>query len=649
MRVILVIAQDRAVRESIRAAWPEGDLLLFEDRIDAAGRRLVSLQADAIVLDDAPGLGMEALAPIKALAPGTPVIVIASRGDLVTQAAFTRGGADASVAKPFSCETLRAEVDRLTMPVPTQDVAPAPAAPGGTGGGLLLQQHQMALRWLSRASSHSEDPCRLSQALIEATVDIFGAARSAVLLEEEGLVRVAASQGLPENVAQPLRLSFSTGLMRWFDAHACLIDRRAVEDPSAQADPHAAAAAKEMRLLHAVLGAPLLRVGQVFGAVLLGERVAGGAYTLEEREILALVCRCVSLAFERAHVHAETARGQARLDRILAHINAGVVTVGSNKIIVMMNRSAEQLLNVRAIDMVGRSVQRLGSAFADLALRTLADGAPRLRQEFHDPAINATLGLSATPLGDEGVVIVFARLPARDGNREDLALSPVWGYLASRVAQEIKNPMVAISTYAQLLPKKYDAPDFRDSFSEVVQKEVARINAVVETLYAFAETPRLALEAADVDEAVRAVLDSMRDEMREHAITVDAEFQAGGALAEIDRSRFATALAHVVRNAIDAMAHGGTLSVRTSRENGCVEVRVTDTGPGIPEEDAANIFLPFFSTRERGMGLGLAIAGRILKQHQGELRLLHSEHGGSCFALELPASEKTHANHTRGG
>ncbi|MBP8130751.1 MAG: GAF domain-containing protein [Candidatus Hydrogenedentes bacterium] len=649
MRVILVIAEERSIRESIRAAWPEGDLLLFEDRVEAAGRRLVSLQADAIVLDDSPGLGMDALAPIKALAPGTPVIVLTARGDLVTQAAFARCGADACAPKPFSCEALRAEVERLTAPPPVQEAPLPSSAPHGMPGAPLLQQHQMALRWLSRASSHSEDPGRLSHALIEATVDIFGAARSAVLLEEQGLVRVAASQGLPDNIAQPLRLSFSAGLMRWFDAHACLIDRHAVEAPAAPAGLHAAAAAKEMRLLHAVLGAPLIRAGQVFGAVLLGERVAGGAYTVEERELLALVARCVSLAFDRAQSHAEIARRQARLDRVLAHINAGVVTIAPDKTVVMMNQSAERLLNVRAIDLVGRSVQRLGSAFADVVLRTLSDGTPRLRCEFHDPAINATLGLSATPLGEEGVVVVFSRLPERDEGHDELALSPVWGYLASRVAQEIKNPMVAISTYAQLLPKKYDAPDFRDSFSDVVQNEVARINAVVETLYAFAETPRLALEATNVDEAVRHVLDVLRDEMREHAITVDAELQSGGAQAEIDSHHFGTAVANVLRNAIDAMAHGGTLSVRTSRENGCIEVRVTDTGPGIAQQDAANVFLPFFSTKERGMGLGLAIANRIMKQHKGDIRLLHSEKGGSCFALQLPASGTPHANHTRGG
>lgn len=649
MRVILVIAEERAVRESIRAAWPEGDLLLFEDRVEAAGRRLVSLQADAIVLDDGPGLGMEALAPIKALAPGTPVVVLSARGDLITQASFARSGADACVPKPFSCDALREEVNRVTTPAPAHGPAPAPTASQAAAGSLLLQQHQMALRWLSRASSHSEEPARLSQALIEAAVDIFGAARSVVLLEDQGLVRVAASQGLPENIAQPLRLSFSTGLMRWFDAHACLIDRHAIEGQTALGDAHAAAAVKEMRLLHAVLGAPLIRAGQVFGAVLLGERVAGGGYTVEERELLALVARCVSLVFERAQAHAETARRHARLDRVLAHINAGVVTIAPNKTIVMMNQSAERLLNLRAIDLVGRSVQRLGSAFADVALRTLADGTPRLRCEFHDPAINATLGLSATPLGEEGVVVVFSRLPDRDMDRGELALSPVWDYLASRVAQEIKNPMVAISTYAQLLPKKYDTPDFRDSFSEVVQKEVARINAVVETLYAFAETPRLALEAADVDTAVRHVLDALRDEMREHAITLDADLTTGGVQAEIDVHHFGTAVANVVRNAIDAMAHGGTLSVRTTRENGYVEVRITDTGPGIPQQDAANVFLPFFSTKERGMGLGLAIANRIMKQHKGEIRLLHSEKGGSCFALQLPASGTTHANHTRSG
>lgn len=646
MRVILALVEEHGLREALRAAWPEGDVLLFETDLEAVGRRLVSLQVDVILVDDAPGLGLTALRPLKALAPATPIVALCSRGDLITQAAFTRAGADATVAKPFSVDTLREEIERVTQPVvrPPEPAYPraSECAAGKSGG---MNQHEMALRWLSRASSHSEDPERLSQNLVEAASDIFGATRCAVVLESDGLGRVVAGQGLSEHIIQPLRLSFSSGLMRWFEEHACLLDRDAAEDLDRAG---ASGVLKEMRLLNARIGAPLLCGGQVFGAVFLGEKASGLPYAPEERELLALVARCVSIAYEKARAHATAVARQNRLESLLAHIHAGVVLVALNKSVVMMNPSAERLLRVRAIDTVGRSVQRLGSAFADVVLRTLADGQARLREEVREPALESALGVSVTPVGPDGVVAVFSALPQKDARAQDVSDSPVWEYLAGRIAQEIKNPMVAVNTFAQLLPKKYDSVDFRDSFASVVQEEVARINAVVETLFRFAENPRPRFEEADVHKTLTQILDGLRDELRNRSVRLETEFAVEPAEAALDRGQFSQAVENIVHNALDAMQGGGTLRVGTHRVNGTVEITIADTGGGIDPRDADQVFEPFFGTRERGMGLGLCMARRILHNHKGELNLQHSDASGSCFMMRLPALGTSHADDSGG-
>ena len=646
MRVVLVLADDRAVRESIRASWPEGDLLLFESRLDAAARRLVSLQTDALIVDDSPGLGVEAVESLKALAPGAPILALSNRGDDAAEAALLRAGAEVFVPKPFSCDVLVAEVERITArPYCAQPPMPGPACPPAVAD-RSVNQHQMALRWLSRASLQGQDREGLARTLIETTVDVFDATRSAVVLEAEGLLRIVASQGITENISKALRLSFSTGLMRWLDEHGSLFDRR-----QAELDPHAAnqpiaSAIKEMRLLNAWLAAPLMQSGQVFGAVLLGEKASGTPYSAEERELLILLARCISGVLERARVYADTVREQGKLDNILAHINAGVIAVSASKTISMMNQSAERILKVRSCELLGKSVQKLGSAFADVALRTLADGKPRLRQEIRDPAVGATLGLSATSLGRDGVVIVFSELQADALNPQEVADSPIWGYLASRVAQEVKNPMVAINTFAQLLPKKYDSADFREAFGEVVQREVARINAVVETLFTFAETPRLRLEPVNFVKVLQGILEGLKSELAEHAVRLEAELAAEDAETELDTRQFETAFRNIVRNSIEAMPEGGVLRVRARRENGFVEARVSDSGPGIPAEDGGVVFAPFFGTREHGMGLGLTIAGKIIKGHKGELNVVRTEDGGTALAFRLPVVRAGHADHS---
>jgi two-component system sensor histidine kinase HydH len=404
-----------------------------------------------------------------------------------------------------------------------------------------------------------------------------------------------------------------------------------------------------MQVLGARLGVPLLCSGRVAGAILVGNKAAGRDYSLEERELLTIVARCAAVSLENARLYRDVSHQQRRLDALLAHVTAGVVVVSVNKTVSMINQSAERILQLRAVDVLGRSVQKLGSGFADVVLRVLDDKKPRLRQEVRDPAINASLGLSAAPIGAEGVAVIFSRLPEERTPTEDIAYSPFWEFLASRVAQEIKNPLVAVNTFAQLLPDKYDSADFRDAFGEVVQKEVGRINNVVETLFEFAQHPRLVLRSCDVNETVQNVLKSFEQELDSRAIAVKTELDPGLPLAELDPQFFSQAVQNVVQNSMEAMPSGGTLTVRTRKRDRECEVVIADTGPGVSEQDAPMIFAPFFSTKEQGMGLGLTVADRIMRQHDGGLSLVTSEEGGSAFSFRVPSSRTTNADSPRGG
>ncbi|MBN2311794.1 MAG: hypothetical protein JXR94_22640, partial [Candidatus Hydrogenedentes bacterium] len=276
--------------------------------------------------------------------------------------------------------------------------------------------------------------------------------------------------------------------------------------------------------------------------------------------------------------------------------------------------------------------------FADIVLRTLEDGRPRLRQEVDEPAIGGKLGLSATSIDAEGVVVIFSALPKERAASEDIAYSPFWEFLASRVAQEIKNPLVAVNTFAQLLPDKYDSPDFRDAFGDVVQKEVARINRVVETLFEFARHPRLVLRRCSVNETLESVLKTFEDELAARSIELETDLDPSEPAADLDPIFFSQAVHNVVQNSLEAMPAGGILRVKTATRGNRCEVVIADTGPGVSEQDAEMIFAPFFSTKEQGMGLGLTVADRIVRQHEGDLSLIPSDGGGSAFALRLPAS-----------
>ena len=104
----------------------------------------------------------------------------------------------------------------------------------------------------------------------------------------------------------------------------------------------------------------------------------------------------------------------------------------------------------------------------------------------------------------------------------------------------------------------------------------------------------------------------------------------------LDPELFSKAIGNVVQNSIDAMPNGGTLKVMTSRSGESHDLVIADTGPGISDHDAPLVFQPFFSTKERGMGLGLTVANRILEQHRGKLELLNRGKSGGAFVFHLP-------------
>lgn len=261
MNIYLLVSDEPALVHSVSAVLSGQDLVVAERSVESAARRLVSTQVDAILLDDAPGLGIEGIRALRAASPRTPLVALSARGDVVTQASFTRAGADSVVLKPFSVEALTEALRTVThQQVQVTATAPVPTSPVVRGG--TLGQHQMALRWISRAGSYASDLKRMGQSLSEALMDIFDTVRTAVLLEQDDCVRVLAANGLDQHVADSLRLNYAHGLMRFFDEHAALLDRAHGQD--------APEAVKHMQVIGARLAVPLFRNGRVFGALTVG-------------------------------------------------------------------------------------------------------------------------------------------------------------------------------------------------------------------------------------------------------------------------------------------------------------------------------------------------------------------------------------------
>ena len=210
--------------------------------------------------------------------------------------------------------------------------------------------------------------------------------------------------------------------------------------------------------------------------------------------------------------------------------------------------------------------------------------------------------------------------------------------LAAGMAHEIKNPLASIKTFAEFLPEKYDDPSFRETFARIMRQEVGKINDLVQRLLDFAKPNPPQKQPVRlstlIDETVEFLHGSL---VQKHIKVVRAYAARDEALA--DPAQVKQALLNVLLNSLEAMERPGCITVSTVSVNGHLEVIVTDTGPGIAHQDLARVFEPFYTTKPKGTGLGLAVVQRIVHEHGGRVRLDSAPGRGTTVRMQFVAAD----------
>jgi two-component system, NtrC family, sensor kinase len=218
------------------------------------------------------------------------------------------------------------------------------------------------------------------------------------------------------------------------------------------------------------------------------------------------------------------------------------------------------------------------------------------------------------------------------------------GRISAQITHEIRNPLNSIGLNAELLEEELAAhPDASQEALQLVAaigREVDRLNGVTEEYLRFARLPRATLVRQDLNDILSGLLDFLTPELAAARVEVTRGLAPGLPAIRGDEALLRAAFLNLVRNAREAMPGGGTLTVRTRRaDGGAVEAEVADTGGGIPPGDLTRIFDPFYSTKERGTGLGLAFAQQVARDHGGSIRCESTVGRGTSFTLRLPAAD----------
>jgi two-component system nitrogen regulation sensor histidine kinase NtrY len=318
-------------------------------------------------------------------------------------------------------------------------------------------------------------------------------------------------------------------------------------------------------------------------------------------------------------------------EAVLAGASAGVIGVGQDGCISILNRSAERLIGRVGADVIGKPLTQIVPELAEL-IASANDGAQRLVQgqvtisrdgRERNLSVRVTSEQSSA---EHGYVVTLDDITELVSAQRTSA----WADVARRIAHEIKNPLTPIQLSAERLRRKYGKTITEDraifeQCTDTIVRQVDDIRRMVDEFSRFARMPKPVISAEDVADTVRQTVFLMR--VGNADIDIDVHIAEDPMPAQFDRRLIAQGLTNIIKNATEAIAalppgsDKGRIEVSADRQGGHIVIDVIDNGVGLPKENRSRLLEPYVTTRDKGTGLGLAIVGKILEEHGGGIEL----------------------------
>lgn len=330
-------------------------------------------------------------------------------------------------------------------------------------------------------------------------------------------------------------------------------------------------------------------------------------------------------------------------ERIVASLPSGLIAFDGAGLSMAINTPGRTLLEVNGTAL-GESYQKLFGAYEQLAEMVgdcLETGTVYRRteiQSLHADGRMRRLGATIAPIelpperGPRGALCLLTDITEVTELREQVALKnnlESLGEMSAGLAHEFKNAIATLQGYAQLL-QSLELNDKAQVAAGSLLNEVRNLSGMVTAFLNFARPQPLQLEEVSVAELIRDCADELEPVFRELQVTLETDAEKSIVI-RADERMLRLALLNLMRNAAEA-APGGRVFVRACEAT--IEVR--DTGKGIPTAELQKIFIPFFTTKAKGHGIGLALAHRIITQHGGTLTAANSPVSGATFTITLP-------------
>jgi PAS domain S-box-containing protein len=424
---------------------------------------------------------------------------------------------------------------------------------------------------------------------------------------------------------------------------------------------------RRMRHLRATVVTGIFSRKHLVGVMLLGPRLSGRIYGSVEQNALQVLCGQLAVAVENAQLFTEVQNAKIYNETLLQNLTTGVIAADADGQITVFNKEAEQITDLPWHDVVDHSINDLPPPLSAAMHDTLRSGEVQehreivLRSDDKAVVVRASSSLFHGQNGEMlGALMVLTDITALKRLEQQIRRSDrlaSLGTLSAGMAHEIKNPLVSIKTFTQLLPERYQDSDFRETFSNLIGHEIDRIDSLVNQLLRFARPAKPLLRPMHVHDVLEKSLMLVGHRLYQKEIKLSRSWNADVDTIRADADQLEQVFLNFFLNAMDAMNQGGELTVETeirsaadwvssvdatvnAGTNGAVHevlrITVRDDGEGIRSEDIPHVFDPFFTTKDYGTGLGLSVVHGIVQEHGGQIEVESELAKGTAFHILLP-------------
>lgn len=491
---------------------------------------------------------------------------------------------------------------------------------------------------------------RLLEAFADAVSQFSRCASYCLLWEaEEGILRIRCHQSTRAEVVAGARLRPHDALPTWYRRNRRVLT--ASELSEWEERRQAVQIRREMELFGGQLALPMMVRGRLAGILILGEKVLGESYCSGEIETLFGVTNHVALAAQSIELHEELSRSKAYTDSIVESMGAGLITLDTDERIAVCNPYAAQVLELDRTEIEGADLRALPSPLGDMLYSALTspDGDVVSREvSIRGGSTELRVSTSTVRDGEGGAVgsvlmlddVTAERELAEERSRRERL--DVVTKIVGRIAHEVKNPLTAVKTYAELMSGSRGGDRLEQFWSETVLPEIDRLDEMLKNLLRMVEQPEPKLEAARIEDLLHQAVEAvpMADEVKHQAF--DLQFADGLPPVMVDPLPTRDALSYLLEYLAGTTPHPVQIQVGPDEDTPeSVRVTMTRLATTNGEFDPDTIFDPLHAMQDPECELGPVISQKIIDNQDGRLQASF-DNGRVSMCVILPRFHTAH-------